>query len=863
MADNKKKKVNWRDSLASEAAKMKETVTVYVDGKPHELPRGDMSDEEWADLKKRAAADAAKQPERWSGDVIIAKTSDGGRTTVTRENQTDEEWARVVADVRKQYGERNIEERNMAPEHRGWGEEWGPGTIFPTRKDYQRLQAMPAGPEKKAELERLKAQYDAEQPAADVQREFKGAQKATDAAKKRLLEQKAATNQQERDEEQASADPGMSVRGQMMRMATGATPAKGDSLEQANKNINATSDAAMGDLPGTRKPKGPVNALKSLIAEDAAAEAAAKEPSVVQPTKLYGGDAVSHAAAEDSKVIPIDALRQSVRNELLTPAQQQAEESQRAFEAADARGNATGESDLNSLNNFATEARQAITDVVTDPMGTVVPALKRLGQGAGEILAAGGPFGAMPQSPQPQLADPLDPNTPVAPPANVQPPVPVPGAQGGSMSVSARIPGIAAPPAPPPESDYEKQIKQAAREGQALISAKSALDQEKAAKDMETFAAHQVQREKMVLDEQMRQKAFEDTMAGYERGVRDLQRQVLDLSKQDIDPNRFWNSKDAGQKASAIIAGALFGFTGQGMQWLQRIDSLVAQDIQAQSADLQRKRGLLSDASQLQNNLVAMAEAKGLRGKAAFDAAQAMTKEKLANDLMMNAMNYAQPDLKIKAEQAAMELRNSAAKDLYNVKRQGELDALNKRKIMSEIHQNEAAAYAARVAAQSRGHKDSEDMKLPPGTREELAKVEKGLEAIQQARKALGTGSWTEKLGDEVANAVRGVVSALPGKATESIGMAMTPDTTGRTAVAESAQETALKAVMGEALQEKDIERNRPRFARPGLAAGNTKWLDSQEEVLLAKKNALINSKRESDLTPGVKPLHTLTPAGR
>ena len=30
--------------------------------------------------------------------------------------------------------------------------------------------------------------------------------------------------------------------------------------------------------------------------------------------------------------------------------------------------------------------------------------------------------------------------------------------------------------------------------------------------------------------------------------------------------------------AAAIIAGALFGFTGQGMQWLQRIDGLVEND---------------------------------------------------------------------------------------------------------------------------------------------------------------------------------------------------------------------------------------------------------------------------------------------
>lgn len=52
-----------------------------------------------------------------------------------------------------------------------------------------------------------------------------------------------------------------------------------------------------------------------------------------------------------------------------------------------------------------------------------------------------------------------------------------------------------------------------------------------------------------------------------------------------IDPNRYWNNKDIGQKAAAVLAGAMFGFTGQGMQWLQRIDGLVAEDNRLQASD--------------------------------------------------------------------------------------------------------------------------------------------------------------------------------------------------------------------------------------------------------------------------------------
>jgi hypothetical protein len=52
-----------------------------------------------------------------------------------------------------------------------------------------------------------------------------------------------------------------------------------------------------------------------------------------------------------------------------------------------------------------------------------------------------------------------------------------------------------------------------------------------------------------------------------------------------IDPNRYWNNRGDGQRAAAVIAGALYGFTGQGMQWLQRIDGLVDADNRLQASD--------------------------------------------------------------------------------------------------------------------------------------------------------------------------------------------------------------------------------------------------------------------------------------
>lgn len=73
-----------------------------------------------------------------------------------------------------------------------------------------------------------------------------------------------------------------------------------------------------------------------------------------------------------------------------------------------------------------------------------------------------------------------------------------------------------------------------------------------------------------------------------------------DAAANPIDPNRYWNNKSDGQKAMAVIAGALYGFTGQGMQWLQRIDSLVEADNRLQASDRASKvEGLKSYAAEM------------------------------------------------------------------------------------------------------------------------------------------------------------------------------------------------------------------------------------------------------------------------
>lgn len=130
-----------------------------------------------------------------------------------------------------------------------------------------------------------------------------------------------------------------------------------------------------------------------------------------------------------------------------------------------------------------------------------------------------------------------------------------------------------------------KKSEESAKAADAALTADTAL-REKALKDEHSLAldAEALRLERAQIQSEAMTKAQEVRDSWMSR-----QNQLIELSRQaaadPIDPNRYWNNKDIGQKVSAVIAGALFGFTGQGMQWLQRLDSLVAQDMQAQSAD--------------------------------------------------------------------------------------------------------------------------------------------------------------------------------------------------------------------------------------------------------------------------------------
>jgi hypothetical protein len=282
------------------------------------------------------------------------------------------------------------------------------------------------------------------------------------------------------------------------------------------------------------------------------------------------------------------------------------------------------------------------------------------------------------------LADPLD--RPGTPPGAGQTAAAAPGAggMGGSASVSTskttRTPGKGVVPPSAPDA-YTQAVNDNAQLMQHQLGLRTELESKQLAGEARIQSEARVKAAELAAGDQARRTAELQEARKYEQGLAGLQNEVLQASKESVDPNRYWNSRDTGQKVAGIIAGALFGFTGQGMQWLQRVDGLIAQDMQAQAADLARKRGYLQDAAGLQNNLIAMAEKRGLKGDAAYTAAKLAMTENIAAQLEANAAQYQDPLLRIKATEAASAIRTNAQKDLmmYDQEKQ---DAIAKRSLM-------------------------------------------------------------------------------------------------------------------------------------------------------------------------------------
>lgn len=136
-----------------------------------------------------------------------------------------------------------------------------------------------------------------------------------------------------------------------------------------------------------------------------------------------------------------------------------------------------------------------------------------------------------------------------------------------------------------PGADFGKveAAQNRARES-AVKAAEAQAEVEKGIAADKAAAEAQYQADKVAQDKAI--VAAQDTRNQIIQGALDRDRAFENELKQAqslrIDPTRFWTNKSEGQKAMTILAGALFGFAGKGMEYLNHIDSLIQQDVKIQ-----------------------------------------------------------------------------------------------------------------------------------------------------------------------------------------------------------------------------------------------------------------------------------------
>lgn len=128
-----------------------------------------------------------------------------------------------------------------------------------------------------------------------------------------------------------------------------------------------------------------------------------------------------------------------------------------------------------------------------------------------------------------------------------------------------------------------------AQKERAGIEAKAAVEAMKSSEKAKAMSKADLEATTYAL----KQKTIEEELAKMEREFE--QRNIADEEEvrrayqQRVDPSRYWANKDAGQKAMSVIAAGLFGYLGKGMEYLKRLDNLVAEDIRLQERERANK----------------------------------------------------------------------------------------------------------------------------------------------------------------------------------------------------------------------------------------------------------------------------------
>ena len=235
----------------------------------------------------------------------------------------------------------------------------------------------------------------------------------------------------------------------------------------------------------------------------------------------------------------------------------------------------------------------------------------------------------------------------------------------------------------------------------------------------------------------------------YQEAADAMSERAIAAASDPTDPNRYWNNKDAGQKAMAVVAGALFGWTGQGMQWLQRLDSLVAEDMRQQEADRASKVGGLERGAARLGAAGQQALQLGATEAEAHLLERTSRLEGLKSFLDTTALQMQGSEQGVRA---AM-MSGQVGQNIAALKEQGAAVAQDVANRKTDISYKQAQMRQEADIARARlaSDKGGEHTKMPPAQQGIIQAADAGIEALPALEAAIGnpkdsvaTAAWEE-----------------------------------------------------------------------------------------------------------------------
>lgn len=312
--------------------------------------------------------------------------------------------------------------------------------------------------------------------------------------------------------------------------------------------------------------------------------------------------------------------------------------------------------------------------------------------------------------------------------------VPMPeGGGGGGMGVGMS----GSVPMPGGENPYLQKAEQALRSGaelerqgvtaQAEVEASKAKGKAEAMTKAEAAAAeHALNQKKLAERMDQMDREFEQKNIADEEEVRRAY-------AQRVDPSRYWANKDAGQKAMSVIAAGIFGYLGKGMEYLKRLDNLVAEDIALQERERASK--------------ISMAEKLQAKHGADYKTLRNMREQAYENSI--RAENKVWQGLKLTLEQIDVSHAGQAAMAQKDVSLAHINQNLAKNYIsLAQIHDKNKTAEASlalrEMALQQRGQSVR---RLPPQAETGLQHRLSYIQALERMRAEVSQAEGLGKVG--------------------------------------------------------------------------------------------------------------------